>query len=188
MDLIRCVLRRTIKMTKYLILLSALLCFSCSKRDPHPELKDEIYSDLLSEQDIMAKNVDAAEKELVELEKTVKSAVPQTGQSKSFYAKYFEAKNAVDKMRQQRQYFDIKVEERKLDVQSRYAESFSKNGRAWPDPAEIATYKAKLKLYRDKIAWERNRGMIKNNVPRGTEKKPAPAGEHGAEPAAAEHH
>lgn len=175
-------------MIKYLILLSALLCFSCSKRDPHPELKDEIYSDLLAEQDIMAKSVDAAEKELAELEKTVKTAVPQTGQARSFDAKYFEAKNALEKMKQQRQYFDIKVEERKLDVQDRYNESFTKNGRKWPDPAEVATYKAKLKLYRDKIAWEKNKGMIKNNVPRGTDKKAAPAGEHGAEPATAEGH
>lgn len=185
-------------MVRFLLVLSLFFAFSCTKRDPHPELKDEIYSDLLAEQDIWTKSVEAAKKDLEGLEKDVKSSVPQTGQLKSFEAKYFEAKNAIVKMEQQKQYFDIKVEQRKNEVQDRYEESFRKGGRKWPDPEEVATYKAKLKLYREKIEWDRNKGVVKN-VPRGTAKKEAPAGgehgaapagEHGAapEPAAAEHH
>ncbi len=174
-------------MTKIFVLLAILLSFSCSKRDPNPELKDEIYSDLLAEREIMSKSVEAAEKELADLEKTIKEAVPQTGQAKSFSAKYFEGKNAFEKLKQQKQYFDIKVEERKLDVQDRYAESLRKDGRKWPDPEEVKIYKAKLKLYRDKITWDKNKGIVKN-VPRGTEKKEAPKSEHSAEPAAAEEH
>lgn len=178
-------------MTKYILILTALLSFSCSKRDAHPETKDEIYSDLLAEQDIMTKSVDAAEKELTDMEKGFKAAVPQTGQLKQIETKFFEAKNAFEKLKQQKQYFDIKVEERKQEVQLRYEESFAKNGRKWPDPKEVEIYKQKLKLYRDKIAWDKNKGMVKPKpkTPAAGEHGVAPASEHGAapEPAPAHH-
>ncbi|MBC7464909.1 MAG: hypothetical protein H7256_02865 [Bdellovibrio sp.] len=171
-------------MTKYLMILSLLLCFSCSKKDPHPESKDEIYSDLLAEQDIMTKSVDAAEKELVNMEKALKGAVPQTGQLKQMEIKFFESKNIFEKLKQQKQYFDIKVEERKQEVGLRYEESLTKSGRKWPDPKEIEIYKQRLKMYRDKIAWDKNKGIVKAKPKTAVG---APVGGHGAAPSAAEH-
>lgn len=168
-------------MFKFLLVLSALLCFSCSKKDPHPESKDEIYADLLAEQDLMAKAVDAAEKELQGKEKDLKSAVPQTGQLKQLEMMYFEAKNAFDKLKQQKQYFDIKVLERQQEVQLRYEESLTKGGRKWPDPQETAQYKLKLKLYREKITWDNNKGIVKPKPKKAA--APAAGSEHGAAPA-----
>ena len=166
---------------KYLMLFLLLLSFSCSKKDPTPELRDEIYKDLSSEFDIMTKSLETAEKDLEQQRKEIDSATPQTGQRKSFEAKYFEAKNALDRLKQQKQFFEIKVAQRKELVKVRYEESLTRGGRKWPDPEETELYKAKLKLYRDKIAWDKNKGMVKK-VPRGTEKKEAapvpPSGGH----------
>ena len=170
-------------MTKYILILTALLFFSCSKKDPHPEAKDEIYADLMAEQDIMTKSVDAAEKELNDMEKSLKTAVPQTGQLKQMELRLFEAKNTFEKLKQQKQYFDIKVEERKQQVQQRYEESLTKNGRKWPDSKEVEIYEQKLKLYRDKIAWDKNKGIVKPKsktpaAPASTEHRAAPPAEH----------
>jgi len=173
--------------TVFLLLLCTVF-FSCSKRDPHPEAKDEIYSDLLVELDLATKGVEAAEKEAEAALKDIKKATPQTGQINTYENKYFEAKNNLDRLKQQKQYFEIKVEERKQEAQIRYEESLTKGGRKWPDPQEVAAYKLRLKLYREKMEWDKNRGG-KKLVP---EKKDAKAagGEHvGTEaPASEEHH
>ncbi len=70
-------------------------------------------------------------------------------------------------MRQQRQFFEIRLVQRSYEVKKKYEESLRPGGRPWPDPEEIALYKSITKFQREKISWERTNGT-KKNVPRGT--------------------
>ena len=140
--------------------------FSCTQRDPNPERSDFVYRDLSKELDLVKKNIAAVEIEYNTRQTDLKSVVPQTGQIKTYEKKVFESKNQLERLRQQQQFFEISLEERKKDVIGRYEESL-RGGRAWPDKKELEIYERAQKFQREKIAWEKNKGMIKD-VPRGT--------------------
>lgn len=179
---------------KYLFFIAfALFLASCNKKDPNPELSDPIYKDLTEELGIASKALEDEEKNLASLMKEKDQAVPQTGQIKYATKKVYDSQARVDVLRQQKQFFEIKIELRKHEVQQRYAESLKEGGRPWPDQAEIATYMSVAKFQRDKIEYEKNKG-IKKSVPRGTsgagaEKAPEGGheGGHEAAPAESEH-
>ncbi len=165
-------------MKTLIILVFFFLLSSCNKTDPTPETSDEIYKDLLEEFEVASKGLESEQKNLQKLQQERDSAVPQTGQVKFANQKVNETLATVNKLQQQKQFFEIKIELRKSEARRKYLES-KKLGKPWPDPVEIANYKASMKLQRDKLNWEKNKGM-KKDVPRGTK-------EHGAEPAKAEH-
>lgn len=143
------------------------LASSCTKTDPHPEQKDEIYLDLATELDIANKALESEEKNLLNLRKELERAVPQTGQVKYATLKVRNSEQMVDKLKQQKIYFEIKMERRKSYVMQRYLESLKEGGRKWPDPEEVAIYKSVTKFNREKIEYEKNKRMVKG-VPRGT--------------------
>lgn len=149
---------------------------SCNKPDPNPENSDEIYKDLIQELDLATKALEAEQKNLTKLEEELQKAAPQTGQIKFSQKKVFETQAVLTKLAQQKQFFEIKLELRKAEVRERYLEA-RRGGRKWPDLTEVESYKAVIKLQRDKLEWEKNKGK-KKDVPRGT---PA-AGEHRAPP------
>ena len=140
--------------------------FSCTQRDPNPERSDFVYRDLSKELDLVKKYITDVEAEYESRRSDLASVVPQTGQIKSFEKKVFESKNQLERLRQQQQFFEISLEQRKKYVLDRYEESFHK-GRPWPDTKELENYERSQKLQREKIAWEKNKGMVKT-VPRGT--------------------
>ena len=163
---------------KYLFFIAfALFLASCNQRNPHPELSDEIYQDLVVELDIASKALDAEEKNLISLLKEKEKAIPQTGQIKFATKKVSDSKELIETLKQQKQFFEIKIEQRKFDVMNRYEESLKDGGRPWPDPEEIALYKSVVKFHRDKITHEKNKG-IKKDVPRGTDEKPVKPESH----------
>jgi len=149
-----------------------LFFLGCTKVDPHPENRDEIYSDLGSELEIATKTLEAAEKGLLSAQEEMKKAIPQTGQIKYATKKLRNAEAFLAEMKQRKIYFDIKRERRKAYVQFRYKESLSSGGRPWPDPKEIEEYKALTKFNREKLEWDRTKGTRKD-VPRGTKSSPA---------------
>lgn len=156
---------------KYLFFIAfALFLTACNKKNPTPELQDEIYKDLIQELDIATKALEEQEKTVASLEKEQQTAIPQTGQVKYATKKVYDAQAKVDVLKQQKQFFEIKIELRKHHVRQRYEESLRDGGRPWPDPEEVKTYKAVTKLHRDKIEHQRNGGRV---VPRGTDEKPA---------------
>lgn len=163
-------------------LIFAAVLSSCTQGDPSPELRDEVYKDLQTELEIANKSLDAETKSLENLNADLKKALPQTGQIKFATKKVRDAEDRINTLTQQKLYFEIKIEQRKALAQSRYAESLKEGGRPWPDEKEITMYRSVVKFNRDKIAWEKTKGM-KKDVPRGTGEKPA------AEPAteASEH-
>lgn len=149
-----------------LFILTFILTFSCTKVDPTPELQDEIYKDLLVELDVATKELEAEEKNLEKLVVDKEKAAPQSGQIKFANKKVFESENRIAALRQQKQYFEIKVEQRKNIDRNNYLDSI-KNGKSWPNKQEVEEYKTTIKLQRDKINWDKNKGN-KKDVPRGT--------------------
>lgn len=177
---------------KILILALFLLSISsCNKSDPTPEVHDPIYTDLQTELDIAAKAAEAEEKNLEKLKKELDKAIPQTGQVKYATKKVRDSEERLNELSQQKTYFEIKIERRKYEVRQRYQESLKKGGRPWPDEKEIEMYKTVTAFYRDKLNWEKTKGVKKKDVPRGTktagesghESGPAEGGGHEAAPA-----
>lgn len=153
---------------KYLIYaFFALLLTSCFDTTASPELADEIYKDYVVELGIVKKSLEEEEKYLLTAIEERSRVVPQTGQIKFSNKKVSDAEEKIQILKQQKQYFEIKIEQRALFAKVRHAESLRSNGRPWPDKEELGLYKAVTKFNRDKIAWERARGM-KKLVPRGT--------------------
>lgn len=148
------------KKTIFLALFAFLLT-ACTQKDSNPELKDEIYNDYLQELDIANKSIESQEKEVEKLRIELNAAIPQTGQIKYVQKKYFEADKLLQQYKQQRQFFQIKLEQRKLEVQDKYEASLN-NGLPYPDEEEVKVYRSTLKLQREKIAWDKNKGMKKN--------------------------
>lgn len=151
----------------YLFLLVFLLaCSSCKQRDDAPEKKDLVYLDLAKELELTQKSISSAEKELTEGQQLLSSVIPQSGQLQPLEKKVFSFENNLARLKQQRQFFEIKLELRKSYVFKKYEESLN-GGKPWPDLEEIKNYQSSLKLNRDKIDWDKNKGIVKS-VPRGT--------------------
>lgn len=153
-------------MNRIVLIFCLIFMFSCTQRDPNPERADFVYRDLSKELDLVKKNKDSVKTEYDERVADLRSVVPQTGQIKSYEKKVFESKNQLERLTQQQQFFEISLEQRKKHVVDRYGESF-RGGRPWPDAKEIEIYEQSQKLQREKITWEKNKGVVKN-VPRGT--------------------
>ncbi len=154
----------------YFLISFIYLLTSCEKPDAHPEERDEIYQDLRQELEITSKALESEEKNLEKLTLEKENVVPQTGQIKFALKKIYETESTLTKLRQQKQFFEIKLELRKAADHEQYLKSL-KTKKPWPDPEEVATYKSTLKLQREKLSWDKNKGM-KKNVPRGTSAPP----------------
>lgn len=163
---------------KCLIFACLVLFFaSCNSKNPHPEQLDEIYLDLVAELGIADKALEAEEKNLATLIKERDQAVPQTGQIKFANKKVADAESKVNSLKQQKLYFEIRIEQRKHEAAQKYEQSLKEGGKPWPDKEEVALYKSVVKFQRDKLAWDKTKG-IKKDVPRGTDKKPESSETH----------
>lgn len=166
------------KITAFVLIL--IFLSACTQKNPNPEQSDPIYKDLKVELDIATKALEDEQKNMLSLEKEKDQAVPQTGQIKYAMKKIYDSEHKIDMLKQQKLYFEIKVEERAQQARRAYEESLKPGAKPWPDPKEIEEYEAIERLQRAKFDWDRNKGM-KKAVPRGTDKKPAPPAEEGRE-------
>ncbi len=159
---------------QFFLFLTATGLVSCNKRDPNPELSDTIYLDLKSELEIAQKNLAAEEAQHLRVAEELKAVVPQTGQNKFAVKRLFESDNNLDRYKQQVKYFEIAVALRKNQAKSRYLENLTSGGRPWPDQAEIDDYRARLKLQKAKLSWEKKPDP--NEKPLPAETKDVPRG------------
>ena len=146
-------------------LLASLLMLSCQKVDEAPETSDPVFADLRSELEISTKQEIEIKTQVAKDTKAFRETPAQTGLYTLMRNKMSGSQNLLTIVEQQRKFFEIKLEQRKIDVQSRYQESLKKDGRPWPDEKEIKDYKIRMKLQRDKFKWDTK------NVPRGTDIK-----------------
>ncbi len=138
---------------------------ACTKKQANPELSDEIYNDLKNELELNEKQTETINSQLSKDIETYKKSVPQSGEAAINRNKVNTTENLLSVVKQQKKYFEIKIEQRKIYVSERYKESLIKNGRPWPDIKENLDYKTKMKLQREKFNWD------SGNVPRGTDGK-----------------
>ncbi|MEQ1722143.1 MAG: hypothetical protein ABL930_03145 [Pseudobdellovibrio sp.] len=156
---------------KCLIIAAFLLFFSsCNQKNPNPERLDEVYLDLVTELDIASKSLEAEEKNLANLIKERDLAIPQTGQIKFANKKISDSEAKLNRLKQQKLYFEIKIEQRVRADKINYENSLKEGGKPYPDKDEISLYKSVVKFQREKLMWDKNKG-IKKDVPRGTDKK-----------------
>jgi hypothetical protein len=156
---------------KCLIIATFIFLFSsCKEKIANPERLDEIYLDLVAELDIATKSLEAEEKNMATLIGERKLVVPQTGQIKFINKKISDSETMLTRLKQQKLYFEIKIEQRIHAAKQNYEASLSKNGKPYPDKDEISLYKSAVKFQREKLEWDKNKG-IKKKVPRGTEQK-----------------
>lgn len=146
-----------------------VLLTACTQKDPHPELLDGIYKDLVAELDLARRALDQEEKSLATLVKEKALAVPQTGQVKFANKKIADAEEKILVMKQRVMFFEISVSQRSDHAKLKYEESLRAGGKPWPDKEEFDLYSSVTKFQRDKLAWDRNKG-VKKTVPRGTSK------------------
>lgn len=154
-------------MKRLKIMALVLFISGCTKNDPHPELLDSIYKDLVVELDIASKGLDEEEKNLISVLKEKSMAIPQTGQIKFANKKVADSYERLNILSQRKKFFEIKIAQRVQFAQLRHDESRRPGGKPWPDPEEQALYSSVAKFQRDKLVWEKNKGM-KKTVPRGT--------------------
>lgn len=153
------------KLTTFAILLLFFLT-GCTQADPNPELSDPVYRDLKKELTLAEESLAFAKEELLARQEGLRNVVPQTGQIKTLQNKVFQAESEIARLNQQRLFFEISVEQRRLHVNTRYADSL-RGGNPWPDKKELQDFEKAQKFQREKIAWEKNKGVVKD-VPRGT--------------------
>lgn len=147
----------------------AVFLTACTQKDPNPELLDGIYKDLVAELDLARKALDLEEKSLATLMKEKALAVPQTGQIKYANKKIADAEERIMIMKQRVAFFEISISQRSDHAKLKYEESLRAGGKPWPDKEELALYNSVTKFQRDKLVWDRNKG-VKKTVPRGTSK------------------
>lgn len=152
-----------------LLFLITLVISACNKPDPQPELGDQIYQDMLSEQKIADSGVAQAEKDLEEHRKALNEVKPQTGQIKYAQKRIYDAEHRLDRFKQQQKYWIVRSESRRDFVRQKSLEAFNK-GEKWSDSKEFEVYLSEKRLRSAKLNWdarERRSEFLEN------EKKPA---------------
>lgn len=116
----------------------------CSKPDPHPELRDPIYNDLLANEKELATSIESEKKNLEEALAKVTAASPQTGQIKYARKHYFETQKRLEKIKQLHRYYQLRIESRTIEAQDSYLDAYDKKqAEAWPNKDEFEEYKAR---------------------------------------------
>ena len=156
-------------------LIFTLVLVGCHQPNPHPEATDPIYSDLERSKKDLEGQLGQELKHLEEFEIALKAVKPQTGQIKYAQKRVYETREKVEKLKQLKAYYDLRLASRIESVKRSYAKAFEKN-EPWPDPKEYEVYKSQKALEVAPRAWS-VRDRIEKAAP---PKKPA-AGEHGAE-------
>lgn len=150
----------------YALLLLIPLLGACEKKqDPHPELRDPIYSDLKAELALVEQGLTAEKKTLEGHEAELKDVVPQSGQIKFAQKRIYESRDKITKLEQRKTYFELKINARVSEARKAYRAAFKK-GEDWPDPKEFEEYKIAGKLRRDGIAgWNVEKRMEDAGIP-----------------------
>jgi hypothetical protein len=134
----------------FLFLISVLV--ACDKPNPTPEANDPIYSDILKEAAETNSAISAAEKELEGFQKDAEAVVPQTGQIKYAQKRVSETTAKIEKLKQMKQYWEIRAESRKDWARQSYLKAYNAK-KPWPEPEEYEQYKLQRKLEQAPRNW-----------------------------------
>jgi hypothetical protein len=124
----------------FLAILSILILSACDKPNPQPELLDPIYATIEAELKEAQKAASEAAKEEATAKLELQKIEPQTGEHRTKWRAYFEARKKTQAAEQHAHYYELKLFERKKTARFDYLEAFKKK-EPWPDPSEFAQYK-----------------------------------------------
>lgn len=136
-----------------LLIFAVSLGVGCNKPDPKPELKDEIYQDMLRELKSSEQNIARAQSELETHRKALSEVKPQTGQIKYAQKRVFDAERAIDQFKQQQKYWVIRSESRRDFVRKKSLEAFQK-GETWVVEGELEAHLAEKRLRNARRQWD----------------------------------
>lgn len=138
---------------------------ACKKRDPNPELRDKVYSQLIA--DLAVAKADLAEKqgEIAQHSSDLKSAPVQTGESKVYQKRLNDAIDVRTYLEQRVRLYEVRIEERKLFAQRKYLESLLPNGKPFPDLKETEDALEEMKIFMKKYAKKEAKPAKKQDQP-----------------------
>lgn len=141
-----------------MLFLFIISVIACDRPDPEPEKHDPIYSDMLNEAKSAEGELKSAEKDLEGFQKDLENAVPQTGQIKFAQKRVFETKERIEKLRQMKDYWELRAESRVKWDRKEYLKAFHKK-EPWPDPKEYEEYKMLRKLQLAPKNWDNRKRL-----------------------------
>lgn len=159
-----------------IVLVFFLLSVSaCKKEDPNPELRDQIYQDIVAQEGDNQKTISDVEKKIDEAKKAVLDSKPQTGEVKRNTKKVFELENLRAKLKQQETFWKIRKFER-LKLVRRTKSTMSEEDWNNRSKTEYEQYLSEKKLRQTKNSWDlkqrfRDEGLTYDPILMGEEPK-----------------
>lgn len=153
----------------FVFLLLALV--GCSSQNPNPELIDPIFLELEKDKKDFDGRVQAETKQLEEFQKAFLEVKPQTGQIKYATKRVNESAAKLEKLKQIRQYIEIRIETRKKVSREQYQKAFAAK-KDWPDPKEYQEYKKQREMEQISLKWS-VKDRVEQTKPKATH---APSG------------
>jgi hypothetical protein len=134
-------------------ILLAIVLVACDKPNPEPEKLDPIYASIEKEIKEMEAAISGTEKAVQEAQENYQKAVPQTGQIKFALKRLNEAKAALEKQRQMKQYWELRLKSRLRWDREHYLRAYNKK-EPWPPPEEYEEYRAQRALESASRNWK----------------------------------
>lgn len=166
------------------IAFSLLIVLGCKKPDPHPELLDPIYLDLQSDYKKAEAEYASSEASLKVAREAADHITPQTREKTEKRRELFQAEQAFTRAREQLQYFEIRLSQRKSYAKKSYMDAYNSN-KPWPSGSDYQEY---LKAKNQQMASRRWEDRIEERMHRNKKPKAKQedGGGHGVE-ASGEH-
>lgn len=136
----------------------------------NPEIKDPIYSDLKKMADEYSKKVVDTQKSKAEAYKKFLETPENTLDKKLELRNYMKVKKEYEKAKDMAQYYQIRMERRKMEGRLAYLESYEKK-EEWPKPEEYKAFLTNQKLRNSPLQWD---ARVPKNADRYS-RKPASA-------------
>jgi len=141
-----------VKMRFLVLLLTTICLFGCNRPNPHPELADEIYSDLTNQTKSAKGDLESEKKKLVDFKKELDTIAPGAG-IKYAQKRYFESEARVQKLEQEAKYLETRANSRLRYTKVEYMKAFQA-GKPWPSPEEIESYKKYKETSKVPRGWD----------------------------------
>lgn len=160
------------KFTWFFILL-VLFSAGCTSHDPNPELKDPIYLDLKNIVGDLASDVAIHKATIDDETKNKDLAEPRSKDLALTRNRLREAEQRLKKAEQALNYYEIKVERRRLEARLAYEKAHQK-GESWPDPAEFQAYQTNKELKSANQQWSARVPKLQERIESFQKVVPAP--------------
>lgn len=149
-----------------------IICAGCRREESNPEKFDLIYSDLLKVQAEKTSALEAEKKKVIEAQKDLAEALPNTIDLKNAQRDLASAKTNVRKLEQQVQYISIRTKRRLVETRLSYHLAFIQGKeKDWPDQGEFEQYATNSRLQNAPRHWGARVPKLFNRKPSAADPK-----------------